>query len=70
MDALTRMQGHNGLGRGLTTFPDGDEAQQAEHAECLALEASGKAQRHVEGVRHSEADGPTGTLFVIWMPTE
>lgn len=71
MDVLAAMQGNaDGHGKGLTTYPDGDDEQRAAHAACLALEAEGKVTRHVDMETADEgvlADKNT-VRHVIWMP--
>jgi hypothetical protein len=66
IDVLAAMQGTNGLGQGLTTYPASEDPEQLQaHDDCLALEATGGCVRYLEsdGVNH-----PTGAPFVIWMP--
>jgi hypothetical protein len=62
------MQGTDGHGKGLTTYPASEDQEQLDaHADCLELEAQGTIRRHLEhdGVEHS-----SGLPFVIWMPVE
>lgn len=72
MDVLAAMQGKDGLGRGLTTYPDSQDEEQLEmHRDCLKLEREGKIMRHHEGARHADgALSSEGQRFVIWMPVD
>jgi hypothetical protein len=48
------------LGPGLLTYPDGDRAEQALHADCEMLERLGLVER----------ERPDASEGVLWMPTE
>jgi hypothetical protein len=68
-EALVAMRGNaEGLGKGLTTFPESEEEAQIEtHAACLELEDDGACVRHLEAVNHV-GEGHPAVAYVIWMP--
>lgn len=64
------MQGTDGLGQGLTTYPTSADPLELEtHASCEALEGEGRVVRHLDAVNYAPGvDATAGKAFVIWMP--